>query len=239
MKKILLTLFLHFPLFSFAQDLITLKNGTDIKSKVIEINLSEIKYKKFDNLNGPLFSIAKEDVLIIRYENGTKDIFGDDSKPSKINKDTIVKQVSKSKKSEYIEDDEFAPFDNQNRKKAITEYSKNNDNYTNDNNPTDLCFQAKSDANRYYDNYKGATTGTALTTLIVGSVFGLIPAIACSSTPPSDYNLNIPNEKLERNPKYYNCYKNEAKKIKSNKVWTTFGITTFINIVAIAIIISL
>lgn len=240
MKKLLTLLFVSICINVSAQDLITLKNGSDIKSKVLEINLTEIKYKKFDNLNGPIFSISKEDVLIIRYENGTKDIFSNELKPVKTIKDTVVKHVSKSKKSELIEDDEFAPIDNsQNRKRVNAETLKNNDNYTYDNNATDLCVLAKSDARRYYDNYTGATTGTALTTLLVSPIIGLIPAIACSSTPPSDYNLNIPNEKLERNSKYYNCYKNEAKKIKSKKVWTTFGISTLINVVLIAALSSL
>ena len=41
----------------------------------MEVTTSEIKYKKFDNLDGPTFSILKSEVLIIRYKNGTKDVF--------------------------------------------------------------------------------------------------------------------------------------------------------------------
>ena len=242
MKKILISLLLQIPLFSFAQDLITLKNGIDIKSKVVEINLSEIKYKKFDNLNGPLFTILKEDVLLIRYENGTKDIFSNDTKQAKVIKDsstsdTPANSYIKSKKSEIIEDDEFTPFDA--KKKNNSEETKLNENYNIGNSSSDLCLHAKADASRYYNNYKGATTGTALTVFFVGPILGLIPAIACSSTPPSDYNLNIPNEKLERNPKYYNCYSNEAKKIKSRKVWSTFGISTVINTLLVVTLLSL
>ncbi len=62
----------------FAQDIITTKKGEDIQSKVMEISLTELKYKNFNNLNGPLISILKSDVLMIRYENGTKDIFKDE-----------------------------------------------------------------------------------------------------------------------------------------------------------------
>jgi hypothetical protein len=61
------------------QDIITTKKGEDIQSKVMEITLSELKYKNFNNLNGPLISILKSDVLMIRYENGTKDIFRDEN----------------------------------------------------------------------------------------------------------------------------------------------------------------
>ena len=59
----------------YAQDILTKKDGTDIQAKVIEIGITEIKYKKFDNQNGPVFSLLKADLLMIRYENGTKDIF--------------------------------------------------------------------------------------------------------------------------------------------------------------------
>jgi len=34
-----------------------------------------VKYKKQDNLNGPVFSILKSDLLVIKYENGTKEDF--------------------------------------------------------------------------------------------------------------------------------------------------------------------
>lgn len=58
-----------------AQDLITKRNGEDIKAKVIEIGLNEVKFKRFDNLDGPLIIVAKSEILIIRYENGSKEIF--------------------------------------------------------------------------------------------------------------------------------------------------------------------
>lgn len=58
-----------------SQDLLTMKNGEDIKTKIIEVNQLNVIYKKFDNLNGPNYTIPKEEILLIRYENGTKDIF--------------------------------------------------------------------------------------------------------------------------------------------------------------------
>lgn len=62
-----------------AQDLIIAKNGNDIRAKVVEISQTEIKYKRFDNLNGPTIVIPKSGVLRINYENGTKEVF--DSAP--------------------------------------------------------------------------------------------------------------------------------------------------------------
>jgi hypothetical protein len=82
MKKYLLMLA---AMFSFAlcqaQDVLVKKNGEEIEVKVQEINLNEIKYKRFDNLQGPMISIAKSDVFMIKYENGSKDVFNEPAKP--------------------------------------------------------------------------------------------------------------------------------------------------------------
>ena len=66
-------LFAAFP--SFAQDIITKKDGTDIQAKVLEVNENEVKYKRYDYLDGPIFTMLKSDILIVRYENGTNDVF--------------------------------------------------------------------------------------------------------------------------------------------------------------------
>ena len=58
-----------------AQDTLSMRSGENILVKVIEVGTTEVKYKKLDNLNGPIFSILKSDLLIIKYENGTKDDF--------------------------------------------------------------------------------------------------------------------------------------------------------------------
>lgn len=59
----------------YSQDVITQKNGDKINAKIVEVGISEIKYKKFDNQDGPVYSIAKRDILKIIYENGTTDQF--------------------------------------------------------------------------------------------------------------------------------------------------------------------
>lgn len=58
-----------------AQDIITLKNGEEIKAKVSEVEINVIKYKKFDNQTGPVYTLEKADVFMIKYENGSKDVF--------------------------------------------------------------------------------------------------------------------------------------------------------------------
>lgn len=78
MKKILFCFVLLFgwALSLSAQDIITTKDGTDIQVKILEITPYEVKYKKYDNLNGPIFSMLKSQILIVRYENGGNEIFG-------------------------------------------------------------------------------------------------------------------------------------------------------------------
>ena len=60
---------------AFAQDFILNKNGDEVKARVLEITPTEIKFKRFDNLEGPVIILAKNDVMMIKYENGTKDVF--------------------------------------------------------------------------------------------------------------------------------------------------------------------
>ncbi len=77
MKKFLLSVLVvvAFANVLWAQDNIVLKSGEEIKAKVEEVGLNEIKYKRTDNPTGPLYTISKNDVLLINYQNGTKDVF--------------------------------------------------------------------------------------------------------------------------------------------------------------------
>lgn len=59
----------------WGQDVIVKINGDEIKAKVSEITDTSIKYHRYENLTGPVYSIAKAEVFLIRYENGTKDVF--------------------------------------------------------------------------------------------------------------------------------------------------------------------
>ena len=60
-----------------AQDVIVKKDRSTILSKVIEISTTEVKYKKWNNQNGPNYTIPKSDVKAINYENGEIDTFSD------------------------------------------------------------------------------------------------------------------------------------------------------------------
>ena len=58
-----------------AQDIIILRNGDEIQSKVTRVTSGEIEYKKWTNQDGPYYTISKSDVFMIKYINGEKDIF--------------------------------------------------------------------------------------------------------------------------------------------------------------------
>jgi hypothetical protein len=60
-------------------DLIKLKNGETVNAKVIEITDDVIKYRRCDNLTGPLISVSKENVFSIKYSNGNEEIIKSNS----------------------------------------------------------------------------------------------------------------------------------------------------------------
>lgn len=68
----------------FSQDLIIKKNGDEISAKVTEITTDAIKYKRFENTEGPVYSIPKNEVFMIRYQNGSKETFSQESKSDKL-----------------------------------------------------------------------------------------------------------------------------------------------------------
>jgi len=81
LSLLILSLFLFIPFELFAQDVIILKNGDEIQSVVSEIGLDAIKYKRFDNPEGPVYTLEKSKIFMIKYANGTKDVFGSQEAP--------------------------------------------------------------------------------------------------------------------------------------------------------------
>jgi len=74
--KFLLALILSFSTYIIrAQDVILKRNGETISAKVLEITETTLRYKNWDNMNGPDYLISKDLVKEVRYENGTVDFF--------------------------------------------------------------------------------------------------------------------------------------------------------------------
>ena len=103
MKRVLVIFLVVFSMskLCFSQDIITLRTGDQIRSKILEIGQTEIKYKKFDNQNGPVYVVVKSDISNILYENGTKDIFNDEQvKPGSSVTDPVKENPDAVKKAE-------------------------------------------------------------------------------------------------------------------------------------------
>ncbi len=87
MKKIItITLFLLVCSLN-AQDKIYFNDGTSIETKVLIVSESYVQYKKFDNQSGPTFEIGLSKINMIIYENGSHQMFKEDTISKKSNSD--------------------------------------------------------------------------------------------------------------------------------------------------------
>lgn len=76
MKNLLLLFgFLLLSIHSFSQDVIILQNGKKIEAKVVEVSTTTIKYKRYDQEDGPMRTIEISEVDEIIYNDGTWDKF--------------------------------------------------------------------------------------------------------------------------------------------------------------------
>lgn len=76
-----------------AQDILTLTDNSVLKVKVLEITPTEIKYKKFDNINGPTYTSLISGVKSIIYENGTTETFNN---PNPVQSEPAVSPILNS-----------------------------------------------------------------------------------------------------------------------------------------------
>lgn len=87
MRKLCLMLSLCISTLAYAQDVIVLKDGSSILSKVIEVGSSEVKYKKWSNQDGPTYILNVPEILSINYLNGEKESFNAQKATVSPNKD--------------------------------------------------------------------------------------------------------------------------------------------------------
>ena len=76
----------------FAQDIIIRKNGAEIPAIVQEVGIDDIRYKKFDYQNGPIYRMRTSDISMIIYEDGSQDVFDDVSPSNEERQQTAVYQ---------------------------------------------------------------------------------------------------------------------------------------------------
>lgn len=58
-----------------AQDILTKKNGEELEVKITEISKSQVKYTLFESPTGPTYVEEKADLLMVKFENGKKEVF--------------------------------------------------------------------------------------------------------------------------------------------------------------------
>lgn len=68
---------------SIAQDLIILKNGDEIKTRITKVTSSEIEYKIFSVPDAPAMTISNSEVLLIKYESGAINLI-EEVKPEQV-----------------------------------------------------------------------------------------------------------------------------------------------------------
>ena len=76
MEKILITLSIIIStiLIGRGQDYVITQAGKELQVKVEEVLPTEIKYRMYNNLEGPLYTVEKSSLLMIRYQNGEIEI---------------------------------------------------------------------------------------------------------------------------------------------------------------------
>ena len=254
--KIRLTLLFSFLSVSttiFSQDVITSKSGTKTLCKIDKITENSIEYHLWDNLTGPVFIISLKNIKVYVLEKKKempKQVII--SEKVVIPETPVVQDIAPTSQTvltnltqpanpsvnknaaPYVDNSTLSqgqPYQNNSQRNAFT---KSNTTVLSTN--SDLFQQGRNDAKLYYTGYKGAGTGTFLTTFLLSPILGLIPAIACSSTTPNASNFTFPNSALAREPDYISGYMQEAKKKKSGKVWGNFGIGTILVVVAVGLL---
>ena len=59
---------------AFAQDIITMRDGKEIRARITAIGTDTITYTLYDEDNGIAYTMMKADAVLIRYENGRSEV---------------------------------------------------------------------------------------------------------------------------------------------------------------------
>lgn len=191
---------------SKAQDTLFLRNSSKVVVKLSEITPTQLKYKRFDNLEGPNYSINKSEVEYVVFANGLKEQF-ELSSSSFSNNNTSTQPIIINNTPN-------------------TQGSPQVENYGDEQSE----LKGKIDARRYY-THNGGAIGTGVTSFFCGPICGLIPAIAINNNEPADENLGIPTPE-KKDYRYKLGYKQEAYKIKRRKNWIAYGVGSVSGIAA-------
>lgn len=105
MRTILITVFfLGILSCSYSQDTIKFVNNTIQVVKVFEIGINEIKYHRFENIDGPVYIASKSDIESITFFNGHVESFSHTKTESVFTKKAIAAIPSSSNEKIVIMD---------------------------------------------------------------------------------------------------------------------------------------
>lgn len=74
-KQAFFIILILFSITAKAQDTVVLRNGNILSVKVTEVSKTQIKYLLLDNQDGPIYVQEIGDVFMVKYHNGTKEIY--------------------------------------------------------------------------------------------------------------------------------------------------------------------
>lgn len=88
-KLILLIMGIISSCIIYTQDEIMLLDASELEVKIVSVTDTCVNYLKFEELDGPIISIPKSDVLMIFYENGDMVTFGEKNEEDQLDSDTL------------------------------------------------------------------------------------------------------------------------------------------------------
>lgn len=175
MKTIYFTIFFSvIASLNYAQDTITKFNNDKIIAKILEISPTEIKYKKFNFLDGPTYVEKKSEVKMVVYSNGLKEEFKQEPAPKieiKVpdNNDYYVGGPTESNKIDMISSGKFRQknkYMNERDVQNIMIQSK-------DKKIVALVTDAKHAKGMQYLGFAGIPLGIAAGVLLIGSAVNM------------------------------------------------------------------
>jgi hypothetical protein len=100
MKKIItlsLLFIFGFIITSSAQDIIYKKDGSKEETKIVAVGDREIQYKKFSNPDGPVYTLAKSQIMMITYANGEYEMLTTKEDEAKMAKQELASNFAKNR----------------------------------------------------------------------------------------------------------------------------------------------
>jgi hypothetical protein len=82
-------------------DVIYFRNNKVVSAKVVEINSTDIKYKRCDNLDGPLIVVDKNSVKSILYKNGDTETFTENYPVKPTQENTTIQKTTPNTGAKY------------------------------------------------------------------------------------------------------------------------------------------